>query len=487
MSARLWPANGGCRCISNSTRAGGHSRHLLDFGFTPEVLLRNFALLDLDPARLDGLILSHGHRDHYGGLEGFVAQHRAAMPSDIKLVTGGESAFREKWIKRRGADPVSWGILDRGAIEAAHVATLCCDMPEALAGPFTTGHIPRQSFERILGSTLVEPAAAPAHDHFTEAERLGRLVPDQHPDEHATCYILQGRGLVVISSCGHVGLINSIKAAMAVSGVGKLHAVIGGFHLGPAPMDYVEHTVGELKGLNPDVVIPMHCSGAKFIQTMQREMPDRLVATNIGSPLHLRGLAGLWIKPGGGCGRARRSRTAIRRPGSGRGRRCGVAHRARADHDLCDAGLSQRRDRGAVSDPADAGPDDRGHAHRAGLAGAVENAVRPAAVAVTGDIVVDRRDLAMEDRVDSAIVDALGQNRAVGGADDDGAERISRVGLRLGDREPHRRLVRLRGMAPRSSGGDADAGVPDKGAAHAAAPANAPNTRLDSIAIRPSA
>ena len=120
-------------------------------------------------------------------------------------------------------------------------------------------------------------------DHFTEAERQGRLVPDQHPDEHATCYVVQGRGLVVISSCGHVGLINTIKAAMAVSGVDKLHAVLGGFHLGPAPQDYVDHTVTELERLSPDVVIPMHCSGAKFIASMQRRMPDRLVAANIGS------------------------------------------------------------------------------------------------------------------------------------------------------------------------------------------------------------
>ncbi len=94
---------------------------------------------------------------------------------------------------------------------------------------------------------------------------------------------MQGRGLVVISSCGHVGLINTIKAAMAVSGVSKLHAVLGGFHLGPAPLDYVEYTVAELKSLSPDVVVPMHCSGGKFIAVMQREMPDRLVTTNIGS------------------------------------------------------------------------------------------------------------------------------------------------------------------------------------------------------------
>ena len=266
-----------------SAQADARSQYLLDFGFTPEVLIRNFALLDLDPSKIDGLILSHGHRDHYGGLDGFVAHHRARMRSDIKLFTGGASAFAEKWIKRRNTDPVSWGRLDRSAIEAERVATVCCERAQTLAGPFTTGPIARTSFERILESTLVEPAPAALPDHFTEAERLGRLVPDQHPDEHATCYVVRGRGLVVISSCGHVGLINTIKAAMAVSGVGKLHAVLGGFHLGPAPMDYVEHTVTELKSLEPDVVVPMHCSGAKFVAAMQRDLPDRLVTTNIGT------------------------------------------------------------------------------------------------------------------------------------------------------------------------------------------------------------
>ena len=70
---------------------------------------------------------------------------------------------------------------------------------------------------------------------------------------------------------------------MAVSNVTKLHAVLGGFHLGIAPQDYVEHTVAELKAMAPDVVIPMHCSGARFIATMQREMPERLVTSNTGS------------------------------------------------------------------------------------------------------------------------------------------------------------------------------------------------------------
>jgi 7,8-dihydropterin-6-yl-methyl-4-(beta-D-ribofuranosyl)aminobenzene 5'-phosphate synthase len=137
----------------------------------------------------------------------------------------------------------------------------------------------------VLENTLVENEAVAnlSTEHVTEAERQGRLVPDQHPDEHATCYVVRGRGLVVISSCGQVGLINTIKAAMAVSGVGKLHAVLGGFHLGPAPQEYVDQTVAELGRLSPDVVIPMHCSGTKFVAAMHQQMPDRLVTANIGS------------------------------------------------------------------------------------------------------------------------------------------------------------------------------------------------------------
>jgi 7,8-dihydropterin-6-yl-methyl-4-(beta-D-ribofuranosyl)aminobenzene 5'-phosphate synthase len=244
------------------------------------VLLRNFSLLGIEPERLDGLILSHGHRDHYGGLPGFVAHYRDRMRDDLRLFAGGKENFREKWVGSRDEEPVSWGALDRAALEAARVETVCCDAAHALEGPFTTGNIARQSFERVLPNTLVEPTPV---DHFTEEERRGRLVPDRHPDEHATCYVVQGRGLVVISSCSHCGVLNAIRAAMAVSGVDKLHAVLGGFHLGVAPPDYVDHTIAEIKALAPDVVIPMHCTGRNFIARMRAEMPDRLIDWNTGS------------------------------------------------------------------------------------------------------------------------------------------------------------------------------------------------------------
>lgn len=266
----------------DSERAGAKAQYLLDFGYTPEVLNRNVDLLGIDPAKLDGLILSHGHRDHYGGLEGFVAEHRGQMRDGMTLYTGGEGNFRERWQPRKGHEPESWGALDREALHSHHVEVACCEAAHALDGPFTTGYVPRVSFERVLPNTLVRPPED-KYEHFSEKERQGRLVPDEHPDEHGTCYVVQGRGLVVIASCGHCGLINTVKAAMAVSNVAKLHAVVGGFHLGRAPQDYVDHTIAELKALNPDVVVPMHCTGNTFIEKMRQAMPERLVTSNIGT------------------------------------------------------------------------------------------------------------------------------------------------------------------------------------------------------------
>ena len=265
--------------------AGGHkAAYLLDFGYTPEILNRNFALLNIDPARLTGLILSHGHRDHYGGLEGFVARHRNEMGDDLNLYVGAEEAFHVRWVPAGqpppGEEPemLPWGAPDRDSLVAHEVAPVCCDGPRALAGAFTTGYIERNSFEEVTGGTKLE-----VPDHFSEAERRGELVFDSHPEEHATCYLVRGRGLVVISSCGHAGIVNSVRTAMAVAGTDRLHAVIGGFHLGLAKPDYIEFTIDELEKLEPDVVVPMHCTGEPFIEAMRRRMPERLVRSFLGT------------------------------------------------------------------------------------------------------------------------------------------------------------------------------------------------------------
>jgi ribonuclease BN (tRNA processing enzyme) len=81
---------------------------------TPEIINRNIDLLDIDPSRIDGLSPSHAHHDHFGGLVGFVTQHRKRMRDDLAFYVGGEESFREKWLGEP-SNPVSWGTLDDDA------------------------------------------------------------------------------------------------------------------------------------------------------------------------------------------------------------------------------------------------------------------------------------------------------------------------------------------------------------------------------------
>ena len=62
-----------------------------------------------------------------------------------------------------------------------------------------------------------------------------------------------------------------------------IDAVLGGFHLMPMPLDYVRSTVAALKEINPDVLIPMHCSGTTFYEVAKQEMPGRVLLSSTGT------------------------------------------------------------------------------------------------------------------------------------------------------------------------------------------------------------
>jgi 7,8-dihydropterin-6-yl-methyl-4-(beta-D-ribofuranosyl)aminobenzene 5'-phosphate synthase len=271
-----------------SQRGGEKRNFLLDFGYTPGPLLNNLDILKIDLSSINALIVSHGHYDHFGGLVPFLKQERAKMRRDLPIYAGGEDTFCYRWTQPPGGQRQSFGVLDRRELSAANVQVLMAEKPAVIEGQaFTTGSIPRSGFEKVIPAAQVEigirDGAGCDAAHFSKEEQEGKIVADQFRGEHATCFNVKDRGLVVITSCGHAGLINSVRQAQAVSGVQKVHAVIGGFHLSPAPESYVVQAVQALKEINPDYVVPMHCSGAGFTRVVQREMPDKLIISYTGS------------------------------------------------------------------------------------------------------------------------------------------------------------------------------------------------------------
>jgi 7,8-dihydropterin-6-yl-methyl-4-(beta-D-ribofuranosyl)aminobenzene 5'-phosphate synthase len=271
-------------------------RYLLDFGFTPDVYANNLELLKIDVGRVDALIISHGHYDHVGGLMGFLEAQRPHMRKGLRLYTGGEDNFCHRFNRGPDGSMTNFGKpLDRARLRAMDVEPVLSETPIIVEGhAFTTGAVPRTSIEHVLPNTMVEYGAqngqgcdtgAYMNHHFSAEELAGKPLPDQHWHEHATCFRLGDRGLVVISSCGHAGIINTLKRAQQVSGVEKIYALVGGFHLAPAPDDYLRQVMTELNKFDIEHVMPMHCSGQNFVDLAQKEMPEKLVLCGTGSSL----------------------------------------------------------------------------------------------------------------------------------------------------------------------------------------------------------
>src|ERR1700712_1432923 len=91
---------------------------LLDFGYTSPAIINNMGLLKVDPSKIQALIVSHGHIDHYGGLIGFLDKYRSVLPPDVKLYAGGEDNFCHRMRGTQPAQLGDGGTLSRGDLDA---------------------------------------------------------------------------------------------------------------------------------------------------------------------------------------------------------------------------------------------------------------------------------------------------------------------------------------------------------------------------------
>ena len=246
---------------------------LYDAGLGRRTVLHNMDVLAINAPDLRAVILSHGHADHHGGLEGmFQRIGRPRMP----LVLHPDVWRERRVIFPTGNEihmpPPSYADLDREGVEIIEERspTLLLD-----GMVLVTGQVDRVTdFEKGF------PIQQMHTDHGWE--------PDSWIwDDQAVVCNLKDKGLVVLSSCSHAGAINVLKHAQRLTGIDKVHAFVGGFHLtGGLFEPIIPRTIAELVAIGPDIIVPGHCTGWRATHELARQLPDAYVQTSVGTRLH---------------------------------------------------------------------------------------------------------------------------------------------------------------------------------------------------------
>lgn len=249
---------------------------LFDTGASPEAMVVNAERLGADFADLQGVVLSHGHFDHAGGLSGLARlRHSHGLP-----LTVHPAVWSRRRLRLPGAVPVELPTLSAGALRREGFEVIERRHPSLLVegSILITGEVDRTTeFERGM------PAAHQAWDG-SRWHHDAKVIDDQ-----ALVVNLRGRGLVVLTRCGHAGIVNIARHAMRLTGVGKVLAVIGGFHLsGPAFEPIIGPTVAALVEMAPELVAPGHCTGWRAQHALAGALPHAWVQSSSGTSYHLR-------------------------------------------------------------------------------------------------------------------------------------------------------------------------------------------------------
>lgn len=233
-------------------------RVLFDAGATDRTVPHNLRLLGLDITRdIDTAVLSHGHSDHAGAI-GLLRCPVHAHPE----------APGTRFILRNGRTRYDLSAPALGFI--GERLKFSAEPEEVAPGVWTTGEIPReheweapQGFVRIRGETL-EP------DPIEDDQGLAVVTP---------------HGLVVITGCAHAGVINTVEQAKRVTGVDRVHAIIGGFHLIGAKPEKVRKTISGLRKIAPEVLAANHCTGLRSTAELLTEFPESFLSFTSGHRL----------------------------------------------------------------------------------------------------------------------------------------------------------------------------------------------------------
>jgi 7,8-dihydropterin-6-yl-methyl-4-(beta-D-ribofuranosyl)aminobenzene 5'-phosphate synthase len=263
-------AEHGVSMLVTTYQNGTKDSFLFDTGVTIDGVLHNMDALEVKPNELHAIVLSHGHTDHTRGLIGLIKRYGRPR---IPIVLHPDAFLKRKNVFPDGHETEHIPPTQRD-LEAEGVEIIEDRAPTMLVDghALVTGQIARTtSFEKG------NPTQVAWIDDKWQPD------PWIH-DDQAVIINVKDKGLVVLTGCGHAGVVNTLKHARDLTGVSPIHAVIGGFHLtGPIFEPIIVPTVQALKEFNPSIIVPEHCTGWRAMHLIAKEFPDAFVPNSVGT------------------------------------------------------------------------------------------------------------------------------------------------------------------------------------------------------------
>jgi len=251
---------------------GTSSSLLFDYGMDPMGMSHNIDVLGIDVGKISAMALSHGHFDHWGGLTGFLRHYGNRIPKGTPIYIGHEAFAHRFSIRPSDNTPLDIGALERTEIEGFGVVDIreLKEPREVIPGGYATGPVERVTEYETGNPNLL-------------VKRGDCLEQDFFEGELAMVFPVKDCGLVILSGCAHIGIINIIKHAIKMTGISRIHAIIGGFHLINAQSDLVDRCMEDIHGFAPDYIVPTHCTGFETVMRFALEMPEQFILNTAGT------------------------------------------------------------------------------------------------------------------------------------------------------------------------------------------------------------
>ena len=265
-------AEHGFSALVKTTVEGKTHTLLFDFGFSENGAAQNVQTLGIDLKEVEAAALSHGHSDHTGGM---AKMTELIGKPNLPLVVHPAAFKSPRYIKFGEDFKINFPKLTRDMVKLAGLSVIETEKPYPM-----------------LDNTVLFLGEVPHVTDFEKGwplpycQKDGKEEWDPIEDDSSIVMNLKDKGLVILSGCAHAGIVNTVQYAVKVTGVDKIHAVMGGFHLsGPFFEPIIDRTTQELQKLNPAYVIATHCTGRKAIMEMEKQMPQQFILNMAGTKL----------------------------------------------------------------------------------------------------------------------------------------------------------------------------------------------------------